>query len=148
MQRVILPKPVGALYRAIEELQKTYGRKFTLDGHVLGSIGEVIAKEALGFKLLPMSTRAHDAHCNIRGAVQIKITGGRSIAMRQNCNHLLVFKILSPDEAEIIYDGPGDPVWKAAGKMQSNGQRTVSLSKLQGLMTAAPRPQMKGLAAK
>jgi hypothetical protein len=38
MQRIALPTPVADLYRAIERLQATYGRKFTLDGHVLGSI--------------------------------------------------------------------------------------------------------------
>lgn len=133
MQRVALPAPVAELYRAIEKLQTIYGRKFTLDGHVLGSIGEVVAQETFGFELLPMSARAHDAQCKTRGAVQVKITGGKSIAMRQNCNHLIVLKVLSPEEAEVVYDGPGAPVWEAAGKMQSNGQRTISLSKLQAL---------------
>lgn len=140
MQRVALPAPVAELYRAIEKLQKTYGRKFTLDGHVLGSIGEVVAQETFGFELMPMSARAHDAHCKVRGAVQVKITGGMSIAMRQNCNHLVVLKVVSSEEAEVIYDGPGDPAWQAAGKMQSNGQRAISLSKLLALKeTAGPK---------
>jgi hypothetical protein len=133
MQKIALPAPVAELYRAIEKLQKAYGRKFTLDGHVLGSIGEVVAQETFGFELLPMSARAHDAHCKIRGAVQVKITGGKSIAMRQNCNHLIVLKVVNPQEAEVVYDGPGSPVWNAAGRMQSNGQRSISLRKLVNL---------------
>jgi hypothetical protein len=36
--RIALPAPVADLYRAIWKLQTTYGRKFTLDGHALGSI--------------------------------------------------------------------------------------------------------------
>lgn len=133
MERIPLPAPVADLYRAIEKLQATYGRKFTLDGHVLGSIGEVVAQEAFGFELLPMSARVHDAHCTRRGAVQVKITGGKTVALRQNCNHLVVLKVLSPEEAEVVYDGPGATVWEAAGKMQSNGQRTISLRRLQEL---------------
>ena len=95
------------------------------------SIGEVVAQEMFGFELLPMSARAHDAHCKTRGAVQVKITGGKSVAMRHSCNHLVVLKVLSPEETEVVYDGPGAPAWDAAGSMKSNGQRTISLRKLQ-----------------
>jgi Family of unknown function (DUF6998) len=56
MKRVPLPAPVADLYRAIEKLQMTYpGRKSTLDGHAFGSVGEVVAQETFGFRLLPMS---------------------------------------------------------------------------------------------
>lgn len=110
MQKLVLPAPVAELYRAIEKLQNAYGRKFTLDGHVLGSIGEVVAQEAFGFELLPMSAHAHDARCKLRRAVQVKITGGKSIAMRQNCNHLIVLRVVNPEEAEVVYDDPGGPV--------------------------------------
>jgi hypothetical protein len=37
------------------------------------------------------------------------------------------------EEAEIAYDGPGEPAWAAAGKLQKNGQRTIRLSKLKQL---------------
>jgi hypothetical protein len=47
-RRIKLPAPVAAIYRAVAELEATYPlRKFTPDGHVVGSIGEVIAAEAL-----------------------------------------------------------------------------------------------------
>jgi len=47
--RITLPEPVARIYDATEELQKLYpGRKFTPDGHLVGSIGEVVAAEALG----------------------------------------------------------------------------------------------------
>jgi hypothetical protein len=38
-----LPVPVAAVCEAITELETAYGRKFTIDGHPLGSIGEVVA---------------------------------------------------------------------------------------------------------
>jgi hypothetical protein len=39
-----LPVPVAAaVCEAITELETAYGRKFTIDGHLLGSIGEVVA---------------------------------------------------------------------------------------------------------
>lgn len=46
-QRIKPPAPVGAIYRAVEEFEAAYPlRKFTPDGHLVGSIGEVIAAEA------------------------------------------------------------------------------------------------------
>lgn len=33
-------------------------------------------------------------------------------------------------KAEVFYEGQGAPAWEAAGRMQRNGQRTISLSRL------------------
>ena len=61
-QRIKLPAPVAAIYRAVKELEAAYPlRKFTPDGHLVGSIGEVIAAEALSLKLHPASYPCHDA---------------------------------------------------------------------------------------
>ncbi len=69
--------------------------------------------------------------------VQIKITAKRSIGLRHPCNHLIIFRVLSPAEAEIFYDGPGTIVWENAGPMQSNGQRSISLTKIESLRLSA-----------
>ncbi len=60
-RRVRLPPPVTAIYRAVAELDAMYPRKFTPDGHLVGSIGEVVAAEALDLTLYPMSQPGHDA---------------------------------------------------------------------------------------
>jgi len=131
--KVKLPEPVAAIYKAVEELSAAYpGRKFTPDGHLVGSIGEVVAAEALGLTLYPNSHRDHDAY-DARGDVQIKITGGNSVSLYATCARLVVLKIVSSAEAELIYDGPGEPAWAAAGKLQKNGQRSLRLSRLKAL---------------
>jgi hypothetical protein len=61
------------------------------------------------------------------------MTSGASVSLYAACTRLVVLKVVNPEEAEIIYDGPGDPAWAAAGKLQKNGQRTIRLSKLIGL---------------
>ena len=129
--RVKLPEPVARIYRAVAELEARYHpRKFTPDGHLVGSIGEVVAVEALGLKLYKMSRAEHDA-CDSEGCeVQIKMTGGKSVAMYSDCSRLVVLRIVTPEEAEIVYDGPGAPAWASAGKAGKNGQRVVSLAKL------------------
>ena len=131
--RIKLPEPVARIYRATADLEAMYpGRKFTPDGHMVGSIGEVIAAEALGLTLYPASQPIHDAY-DSNGDVQIKLTAGNKISMYSCCDRLVVMRVVSPEEAEIVYDGPGQPAWDAAGKMAKNGQRPISLFRLRNL---------------
>jgi hypothetical protein len=128
-KKIKLPSPVADIYRAVKELERRYPeRKFPLDGHLVGSLGEVVAAKELGLNLYSMSHSGHDAF-DANGDVQIKMTARKSIAMRADCARLVVLRIISPEEAEIVYDGPGAPVWKCAGK-ERNGQRVVGLAKL------------------
>lgn len=139
-RRIPLPAPVARIYEAVAELEAAYpGRKFTPDGHLVGSIGEVIAAEALGLTLHPASYPGHDAFDG-QGDVQIKMTGqtGKSVALYATCVRLVVLKVVSPHEAEIVYDGPGEPAWQAAGAVQKNGQRTISLAKLRAMVQGVP----------
>ncbi len=77
---IALPEPVAKIYEAVAELESGYpGRKFTPDGHMVGSIGEVVAAEALGLTLYAMSKPGHDAF-DANSDVQIKMTAGNSIS--------------------------------------------------------------------
>jgi hypothetical protein len=126
-----LPPPVADIYRAVATMERQYpGPKFTPDGHLVGAIGEVIAAEHFGLKLLPLWHPSHDAADADGRLVQIKLTAGNSVSMYADCDRLIVLRVVSPEQAEIVYDGPGAPVWAAAGKMQKNGQRKIALSKL------------------
>ncbi len=140
-KRVRLPPQVATIYRAVAELEEKYPtRRFTPDGHLVGSIGEVVAAEALGLTLYPtMPHPGHDAH-DAKGDVQIKMTAGKGVAMYTECNRLVVLVVISPEEAEIVYDGPGDCVWAKAGKAKKNGQRFVSLKKLRDLASQQANP--------
>ena len=110
------------------------GRKFTIDGHLVGSIGEVIVAEHYGLDLLPNSTKTHDARTKDGKMVQIKATQVKGIAISSEPDYLIVIRLLSDGSWEEIYNGPGRAAWDNACKMQKNGQRPISLSKLRNLM--------------
>ncbi|MCZ8546310.1 hypothetical protein OOJ09_19145 [Mesorhizobium qingshengii] len=140
MERIRLPDQVAAIYRAVAELESAYpGRRFTPDGHLLGAIGEVVAAAALGLTLYPNSHPGHDAHDGNGGDVQIKMVGtaAKRVSLYASCDRLVVLKVVSPEEVEIVYDGLGEPAWARAGKMAKNGQRSISLGALRSL--AMPR---------
>ncbi len=138
-----VPSLVKRLYKIVDELGRLPGaadRRFTPDGHLVGSLGEVLAAHEYGLELLPNSTPIHDARTKDGLLVQIKMTQGRSVGLRENPDHLLVLK-LDPvtGEHEEAFNGPGNLAWDMAGKMQSNGQRQVSLAKLRGAQGAVPQ---------
>lgn len=131
------------------------GRHFTLDGHLVGSIGECLAAHYYGLTLLPASARAHDATC-AAGEVQIKTTQRSTIGIRCEPRHLLVLR-LRPDGAfDEVFNGPGSLVWPLVQHKPrpSNGQYQVRLATLSRLMRSVPTAcrlspvhQLPGLAA-
>ena len=61
---------------------------------------------------------------------------GKRISLRgmePEADHLLVLRINSDGSASEVFNGPAAPVWAAAGRMQSNGQRVVSVSRLMAM---------------
>lgn len=114
------------------------GRHFTLDGHLVGSIAEVIASYMYDLELLPSSQQCHDGKCHRTGInVQIKGTQRNRVAMYGEADHLIVL-LLANGFAEEVYNGPGESPWSAAGPMAKNGQRSISVRKLRGLAQEVP----------
>lgn len=119
------------LYEASARLEAMFpGRKFTLDGHLVGSIGEVVAAYMFDLDLNPASSTGHDAVCKAGRRVEIKLTQGASVAIRHVPDHLLVLHRPRGGPVRVVYNGPGEPAWTAAGAMQTNGQRSIRLSTL------------------
>jgi hypothetical protein len=78
----------------------------------------VIAAEHFGLTLLASSHPGHDATDADGRLVQVKLTAGNSISMFADCDRLIVLRVVSPEQAEVVYDGPGAPVWAMAGRMR------------------------------
>ena len=139
-----VPALVGQLYELVAQFELLFpGRRFTPDGHLVGSIGEVIAAHRYGLQLLPHSHQGHDARAPSGVLVEIKATQGSSVALREQPVHLIVLHLGKAGEAAEVYNGPGAAVWESAGAMQKNGQRPISLSKLRKLMLKVP-PEQRG----
>ena len=130
------------LFETVRELEQRYpGRKFSIDGHLLGSLGEVIAAEHYGLTLLPNSFEKHDAKDKHGCLVQIKTTQINRIAISSEPDYLIVIQIMPNGNWSEIYNGAGSRVWNNAGKMQKNGQRPISIAKLKMLMKSVPKDE-------
>ena len=141
----MLSDKIKELYKITNELETRYpGRKFTPDGHLVGSIGEVLVAEHYDLTLLPNSSETHDAVSKNGTFVQIKATQISRIAISSEPEHLIVIKLSRDGSWEEIYNGPGDLAWNNAGKMQKNGQRPISIAKLKEIMDTLPQSPLKG----
>jgi len=126
---------IQQLYAIVNDLEQQFpGRHFTPDGHLLGSIGEVIATNNYDLELLPASYETHDAFTPEGKMVQIKATQKNRVSLYGEPEFLIVLKILPDGSALELYNGPGKQVWNSAGEPQKNGQRSISVAKLKGLM--------------
>lgn len=135
-----IPALVGDLLRTTRKLNGLFeNRPFTPDGHLVGSIGEVVAEYVYGLKLEPCSTPHIDAYTEDGGySVQIKLTGekGTSFGIRWSSSQttkpadLLICLKLSVKGFTEVYNGPFPTSLLSSRKDSSNGQIAVAVSKL------------------
>ncbi|MGD7001886.1 DUF6998 domain-containing protein [Corynebacterium halotolerans] len=140
---------VSELHAIVDQLEELYpGRRFTPDGHLVGSLGEVTAAVLFDIKLLTASSTGHDALAADGRRVEIKATYGRSgIGIRKTsggvADSLLVLKLSKVPEKdhEVVYNGPFALVYAQLGQFQSNGAAVISLSRLRELNSSVPGPE-------
>ena len=101
---------------ALDQEFREENRKFTLDGHLAGSLGEILAAYAFDLELSRSSIKGHDAATGDGKKVHIKLTGGtKSVAPRSEPEFLIVLR-LDDREVKVVYNGPGAMPWKNCAK--------------------------------
>lgn len=134
-----VPGLLRTLWQVVDDLQDLFPkRKFTLDGHLLGSIGECLAADSYDLDLAPASTRSHDATAPDGRTVEIKLTQGNgsinlSATPKPIPDTLLVFRLVRDGEPELVHNGPAGPAWDKANPPRSNNTRSISLTALRAL---------------
>ncbi len=89
-----VPALVKDLYAVVRRLEALFpGRHFTPDGHLVGSIGEVLAAYHYGLNLYAASMPCHDGVCPAGRRVQVKATQGESIGISEEPDFLIVLKL-------------------------------------------------------
>jgi hypothetical protein len=136
-----VPRLISDLYKTVAELNSLFpGRPFTPDGHLAGSIGEVVAAYVYELDLEPCSNPQSDARTKDGRSVQIKLTGksgtsygvrwSNSIPYPVHAEILLALKFDSDTGFQEIYNGDFPLALLKGRKDSSNGQLSVSISKL------------------
>lgn len=142
METFALPPAIAVLLKARNSVREHYSQvlrsqgsqvelKFTLDGNLVGDIGEAIAAEFFGVKLVEAkSTPGIDGHAPDGRTVQVKATGTkRGAAFRKTetrAQHLLFFCLdFENATGSVAYNGPECHVTRYLPRDQKD-QRMVS----------------------
>lgn len=132
---------VKKLYEVVSELSSIApGRHFTPDGHMVGSLGEVLVADLYGLDLEPASNPGFDARTKDGLQVEIKCTQGKSVAFRSSPEHTIAIKLNQDGSFDELYNGPGHLIWEQfQGKpLPKNGQYSISVTKLRALNLEVP----------
>jgi len=146
LRRFRLPQAIASLVEARNGVRDHYRQvilergcdaalKFTLDGNLVGDIGEAIAVELFGIALVNRaSAEGIDGYARDGKTVQIKASGtGRGPAFRctETRAHYLLFFHLDFEAAcgEVIFNGPEHYVTDRLPKRFS-GQRMIPLKQV------------------
>jgi hypothetical protein len=116
-----------------ETLKSRYGRSFTLDGKLVGDIGEVLVAEKYGLSLLDENNNTHDAtHPNGR-KIQIKSSFLNKSYFPTGIvpDYFIAVRIYKDGTIEELFNGRGDYIYKnyiKARGLKNNGQYLYTLS--------------------
>ena len=129
----LIKDKVQKMIGIVSELEAEFpGRHFTLDGHLVGSIGEVLAAYYYGIELYKASAKVHDGCIGDR-EVQIKITQHEDIVINEKPQYLILLYLTKKGDVYEVYNGPGEKPWNSAGKRDSHNNRHMRLNKLMEL---------------
>ena len=124
---------VRKLLEGVNALETMFpGRHFTLDGHLVGSVGEVAAAYYYAIELFPPSTECHDGKAGDRN-VQIKITQTDNVLIGEAPDYLIVLYLTKTGNIYEVYNGPGAIPWESGGKPDKRGYKHLRVNKLMNL---------------
>jgi hypothetical protein len=106
-----------AITKQLRDNPTYQGRKFSLDGKLVGDIGEVLAAEKYGLELLSENAYKHDAKEIATGRmVQIKASFKNNsyfpFGEDKVPDYFLAINILENGELEELFNGPGKYVFE------------------------------------
>jgi hypothetical protein len=145
---VAIKQLVSKLFAITAQLEAAApGRKFTPDGHKIGSIWEVLAAADYELTLATASTEGVDAIAPDGREVEIKATcrERNQVVCLRSCKpelHLLVIWLHRDGSHETVFNGPAMLAWESAGPMQKNGQRPIGFKTLRHLQGLVPEEAM------
>jgi hypothetical protein len=136
MKHEAIKEALGLIFQGIDHLKNSFpNRAFTIDGRLVGDIGEVIA--ALEYDVILDDTIQpdYDATTLDGRKVQIKATFKDSLTFRTTTAYYLGFKLYPDGRHEEIFSGPSKLIYERYIKRKGIGIALLSfpISELQKL---------------
>ena len=141
MTRVAITEALRLIFQGIKQLEEAFpNRAFTIDGQLVGDIGEVIAALEYDLVLHGTSQPTHDADTTAGRHVQIKATFKESLTFRRIPDYYLGFKLYEDGRHEEVFNGPGRLIYERYAVRKGIGEALLSfpISELRKLSAQVP----------
>lgn len=109
--RMIIQEAIKELLQTVGKLHKEYPKKkFTLDGRLVGDLGEILAEQEYELDLYDGQEKYHDGETSKGQRVQIKATMKKSLSFPVDHvpDYYLGIKIHPDGSISEIFNGPGE----------------------------------------
>jgi len=135
---ITVPEAIKQLRQIVKELQDAYPKKkFTLDGRLVGDLGEVLAESGYDIELNDRLRKHHDARASDGRQVQIKATMKDSLTFPADHvpDYYLGIKIEPDGTLTEIFNGPGSVAYKSVKgrKVPKTNLHSISINALKRL---------------
>lgn len=107
---ITIPEAMKQMLSIVERLCFAYPKKkFTLDGRLVGDIGEVLVEDAYDLKLYADVKKHHDAECSDGRLVQIKATMKKNLTFPADHvpKYYLGVQLRADGTFTEVFNGPG-----------------------------------------
>lgn len=101
-------------------------RAFTIDGRLVGDVGEVLAELKYDLILDKVSAPDHDARMRDGRRVQIKATFKESLTFRKCPHYYLGLKLYPNGEFDEVFNGPGRLILESYSHRRGIGEKQLS----------------------
>jgi hypothetical protein len=133
------------IFEGIEKLQNSCERRrnFTIDGRLVGDIGELIAEREFEIELDLKSRSHHDAMTSDKRDVQVKATFKDSLTFRTEPTLYIGLKLSRNGAHEIIFNGPGRYISEVMSFRKGFGVKLISITNkdLRAISEKIPEPE-------
>jgi hypothetical protein len=135
-----LSESLALIFQGIKGLRDTFSneRKFTIDGRLVGDIGEIIAATEYNIDLDKTSQPNYDGTSHDGRRVQIKATFQDQLTFKTVPDYYIGLKLNENGTHEEIYNGPGKYIFEHYAKRKGIGK----------VLLRFPNSELKKLQAK
>jgi len=120
------------IFDGINSLKDAFPKKeFTIDGRLVGDIGEVLAALEYDIELFDVLVKGHDGKTSDGRLVQVKATFKDSLTFRTVPDYYLGLKLYRDGNHEVIYNGPGKLIYEQYKHRKGIGKDLLSCGRRQ-----------------
>ena len=116
-----------SIFQGIDRLHAAFpSRAFTIDGRLVGDVGEVLAELEYDLTLDEVSAPDHDAQMRNGSRVQIKTTFQDRLTFKKCPHYYLGLKLHRNGGFDEVYNGPGRLILRQYSHRRGIGERQLS----------------------